>query len=308
MENNVYVIIVTYNATHWLGKCLNSIPQEYNVIIVDNGSSDKTCQFIEEQEREYILLKQNKNLGFGQANNIGISEALQLNADFVFLLNQDAYLEENTISNLLKIYFKNSNIGLLSPIHLTASKNKLDKGFSNYINNSNCPDLLIDAFNNALRDYYEVPFINAAGWLIPKKTLLKIGGFDPIFFHYGEDNNYCSRLLFHSLKIVFVPNSRMVHDREFRKISKMNIKDPAYLARYESNFKSKYSDVNTNMIYNKSHWNRALFIKLLSLDFTGIRAIFKLKKQEIQWFKECILSKHKNRTESFNYLNIKKND
>lgn len=62
-------------------------------------------------------------------------------------------------------------------------------------------------------DPFDVPFVNAAVWLLPRKTLQKVGGFDPIFFHYGEDKNYAQRLIYHGLKTIVVPEARAVHDR-----------------------------------------------------------------------------------------------
>ena len=83
--NRTYIIIVTYNGMKWLEACLSSC-RKYSVIVIDNNSSDNTVSFIEQKYPNTILLKQNKNLGFGAANNIGINYALQNNADYVFLL------------------------------------------------------------------------------------------------------------------------------------------------------------------------------------------------------------------------------
>jgi GT2 family glycosyltransferase len=65
---------------------------------------------------------------------------------------------------------------------------------------------------NTLKEVYASKYINAAGWLLPKNTLNTIGGFDPIFYHYEEDDDYLNRVLYHGLKVGFVPAARMVHD------------------------------------------------------------------------------------------------
>lgn len=83
----VFVVIVTYNGMRWLGKCLSSIPEKYEVIIVDNNSTDETVQFIQKYNREITLFQESTNLGFGQANNKGISYALNHSAESVYLLN-----------------------------------------------------------------------------------------------------------------------------------------------------------------------------------------------------------------------------
>ncbi|SFD02542.1 glycosyltransferase family 2 protein [Algibacter pectinivorans] len=211
---DTYIIIVSYNGIKWLEKCLNSCC-DYKVIVVDNASTDHTVAFIKKHFPRVILLEQQTNLGFGQANNLGISYALNEGADYVFLLNQDAYLKRDTIAELVNVHKTNSAFGVLSPIQLNGSGNKLDRNFSSYLKYDYNNFFHFDAINKNLSKIYEVPFVNAASWLIPKETLLKVGGFDPIFFHYGEDDNYCQRLRYHRLKVGIVPHVFVMHDREF---------------------------------------------------------------------------------------------
>lgn len=200
----------------WLSKCLDSC-QGYSVIIVDNGSSDGTLDYIENTRPDILLFKQNKNLGFGRANNLGIAEGLKRDADSVFLLNQDAYLHQGCISSLIKVQELRPDFGILSPIHLNGKGDKLDQQFSGYMGFENNVDFYSDfVLKKPLQEVYEVPFVNAAGWLLSRKILETIGGFDPIFFHYGEDENYCHRAKFHGFKIGVVPNAFLDHDRQDR--------------------------------------------------------------------------------------------
>ena len=219
MNDNLYIIIVTYNGMSWLKKCIESC-NNYSVIIIDNNSTDATVSFIETNYPKIKLFKQSRNLGFGQANNIGISYALSQGADYVFLLNQDAYLNKNTIEELISVHQRYKEYGILSPIHLNGNGLKLDRNFSHSLAYDNNSQFYFDAIKTSLKDIYEVPFVNAAAWLLPISTLEAIGGFDPIFFHYGEDDNYCQRIVFHNLKIGIVPETFVCHDREFRPKSK----------------------------------------------------------------------------------------
>jgi GT2 family glycosyltransferase len=211
----------------WIKHTLSSIRnlnEKYETIVVDNNSQDNTVQFIEKNFPEVLLVKENKNHGFGKANNIGIKKALVLGADYVFLLNQDAYLESNTIEELLKVFNTNEKIGVASPIHLNGNGSALDKLFSTYVapKLSNDPCLFMsDSYNLQLSKYYEVDFVNAAAWLLSRECIEKIGLFDPLFYHYGEDVNYCQRLKYFNYKLVIVPESRIYHDREDR-IVQMN--------------------------------------------------------------------------------------
>ena len=193
------VIIVTFNGLNWIEKCLKSVINssiKAKIVIVDNGSTDGTIELIKSKFTFIQLLEQQHNLGFGAANNIGISFALNQGAEYIFLLNQDAYLQQNTIEKLIEIHKNNNLYCVFSPIHLNGIGDNLDKKFAEYIKRNN--ELLYDALmQNFMQNIYSVPFVNAAGWLVPKSTFNTIGGFDPIFFHDGADDNFCHRLLFH---------------------------------------------------------------------------------------------------------------
>jgi len=139
----VRIIIVTYNAMPWLFKCLEST-KPFSVVVIDNNSTDETVRFIKENYPSITILAQKENLGFGQANNIGMSYALKHGADYVFLLNQDAYLENDTIEKLIEVHRKDENFGVLSPIHLNGKGDRLDQNFSNYLNYNANPDFYSD--------------------------------------------------------------------------------------------------------------------------------------------------------------------
>lgn len=261
-----YIIIVTYNGMQWLPKCLSSVGA-YPVIVVDNNSTDETVNYIKSNHPDINLLEQTQNLGFGAANNIGMSYALKNEADFVFLLNQDAYLQFETLTKLIDVYKENTEYGILSPIHLNGDGSKLDKNFSNYIKKNDT--IFYDALgHNFISSVYEIPFVNAAAWLIPRKTLETIGGFDPIFHHYAEDDNYCQRLLFHGFKIGLVPKCYIYHDRESRLINSKP-SNPYDLILKERQLKHRWAniniDINDELAERKRYLSKLivkLFIKL----------------------------------------------
>jgi len=96
---------------------------------------------------------------------------------------------------------------------LDGTEKKLDIFLDKYIaHNWEKTRLISDLYFQALKPYYEISFVNAAHWLIPRKTIETVGGFNPYFFHYGEDNEYVNRLHFHKKKIILVPGSKVVHD------------------------------------------------------------------------------------------------
>ena len=251
MKKKIAVVIVTFNGEIWLKKNLNSLLNSnypIDIIIVDNASTDKTISTIKEFST-VELIQSKENLGFGKANTIGIDFALKKGADAVFLLNQDTWIYENTISSLVEALLENPNLGIVSPLHYSSDEKTFDENFNTYFNR-----FKKEEDSDSIRI---VPFINAAAWLVSKDCFTKTGYFDPIFSHYGEDRNFCERVKYHGFKIGVVKNSAICHDR----IVKLN-PDKIEL-------QSKYLVLN-QMI----NCNNSLFISL----FLGLKSVFGLSK------------------------------
>jgi GT2 family glycosyltransferase len=217
--DKVLIIIVTYNGLqhNWIKNCLNSIKQSdyaVDVLVIDNNSSDETVNYIKREHNNVILVKSEGNLGFGKANNLGFEYAVKNEYDFVFLLNQDAYLKSDTVQRLIEISKDNVDFAIISPIQLNGEGSMVDDDFLEFLGPRRCNKFLSDGILNKFRNHlYECDFVMAAAWLLPISTLEKIGGFSPIFFHYGEDENYCQRVLCHKMKIGICPTSFVLHDR-----------------------------------------------------------------------------------------------
>lgn len=218
MEPKIYSVIATYNGERWIEKCLGSLIQSsapVQVVVVDNCSKDNTISIIKSNFPQVTLIINNKNMGFGYANNQGITKALLSGATHIFLLNQDASIKDNTVYLLMNILQAHPDYGILSPLHYNGDGTDLDYGFQCYISSEYPVDLLskIKSASNDLKDIYSVFFINAAAWMISRNCIEKTGLFHPVFFHYGEDVNYCNRVLFHGFKIGFTPRAAIFHDR-----------------------------------------------------------------------------------------------
>ncbi len=209
----IYAIIVTYNGRHWVDFCLGSLRKSSIPtipIIIDNNSTDNSVTYIQKEYPEVILFPQEKNLGFGQANNVGLRYALAHNADYVLLLNQDAAIASNAIELMLA---QSDGKSLLSPIHLNGDGTRLDHNFrQNTLLKSSL--VIDDIFTGNLKSYYQIGEVCAACWLLPIAIIKKVGGFNPLFLQYGEDNNYYQRLCYYSVPTILVPAARAYHDRQ----------------------------------------------------------------------------------------------
>lgn len=213
--DKVFVIIVTYNGMEWYKRCFSSLLAStipVSIIVVDNASNDGSAAFIKNEFPEILLIESQENLGFGKGNNLAFKYALDNGGDYVFLLNQDTWLvDTNVIEELIRIHKENPQFGILSPMHLRSDEKELWMLWEN--GNNDCSTRLVsDLYCHTMRDVYETNYVNAAAWLLPRKTIECVGGFDPLFQHYEEDDDYLNRTAFHGFKIGICPSVRIVHD------------------------------------------------------------------------------------------------
>lgn len=238
---------MTYNGSKWIEKCINSLLRSIypiNILVVDNCSTDDSVELLK-QFSEIHLIQSKENLGFGKANNIGIDYALNNKADYVFLLNQDTWVFDDTISNLVVMAQNNPSFGIVSPMHFSGDEKTLDKGFVTYYNRN--------VEENAGKNIAIVPFVNAAAWLVSSACLQKVGGFESLFGHYGEDRNYCDRVLYHQFQIVIAKNAKICHDR---KISSSFKKD---LIQSKYKMLSQVLDINNTLFASYANALQSVF-------------------------------------------------
>ena len=239
----VLVIIVSWSAKKWIRKCLNSVEGSSlpaDVLLIDNGSTDGTLTLVRKEFPAVRILEMEDNLGFGAANNRGLRIALDEGYPFAYLLNQDAWLEADTLERLVAAH--KPEWGILSPMQLDA-RGRRDKRFD-----KKCGKYIDPALSGYHSDslVVEVPFVMAAHWLLSRRAIETVGGFSPAFRQYGEDDNWIDRLHWHSLRCGVVPAARAVHDRAGRRPSREKRMELKCIATVV-----KVSDPNRNWTWMK---------------------------------------------------------
>ncbi|TRW25312.1 glycosyltransferase family 2 protein [Flavobacterium zepuense] len=205
MDKTVFVIIVTYNGARWIDKNITSLRHSsypVRIIVVDNNSTDNSVALLKNYP-EVDLIQSPDNLGFGKANNIGMKRALELGADYLFLLNQDAWVFTDTVKSLVQKMEARPQFGITSPMHYSGNDVDLDAAFATYNSRK----------TSEKDNVATVPFVNAAAWLVSRTCVEKTGYFEPLFGHYGEDRNYTDRVTYHKFLIGIDADSKIVHDR-----------------------------------------------------------------------------------------------
>lgn len=211
---NVFVIVVTYNGMKWLDRCFGSIAAStipLHTVVVDNGSEDGTVDALKERFPMVNVIETGENLGFGRANNIGMRHALDAGCDYVYLLNQDAWIDPDAIEKMVEIQREHPNYHVLSPVQMETDRVSMNSLFE---------ILYTGEWNHAKPaegeisspELYGVDFMMAAHWFMTRECLEVIGGFAPIFPHYGEDDNYAHRLKYHGLKMGVCTGVIGIHD------------------------------------------------------------------------------------------------
>ncbi|QDW19516.1 glycosyltransferase family 2 protein [Flavobacterium sp. KBS0721] len=219
MKPTISIIIVNYNGLKYLGSCINSLFTHlsnltYEIIVVDNDSKDDSVSFIKKNFADVIVIESNKNLGFGKANNLGVSYA---KGETILLLNNDTILL-NDIKPALEVLYSEKNYGIVS-INMLNSDNKYIPAVGRFPSpftllkisflNDKRKEFEEGEFN--LKENYIVDWVTGAFMLITKKDYLDLHGFDSGFFMYVEDVDFCKRMNNAGKKCVFVPSLNYIH-------------------------------------------------------------------------------------------------
>lgn len=231
----VLAIIVSYHFIPWVDKCLPSLlasTYPVDVIVLDNGSNDQSVEHVRKNYPGVTVVDNHANLGFGKANNIGIHYAMAHGYDAVLLINQDAWLEPDALEKLVEVLDSHPDYGIVSPVHKNGKGDKVERGFADYTGLKDLQHLPHDIV-------VEVPFINAAIWLVRVEALRKTGLFAPLFYHYGEDKDLANRMAYHHYKTGYVPAAAGCHDREFREMGREKFFWTEYVFHL-----SEYANVN----------------------------------------------------------------
>ncbi|HML05040.1 MAG TPA: glycosyltransferase family 2 protein [Methanobacterium sp.] len=208
----VDVIIPNYNGKKFFKACFNSLKTQENVskvIIVDNASSDGSVNYIEKEYPEFILIKNNENLGFAAAVNQGINYS---SAPYVFLLNNDTELENNCIFNALKCIKANDNIFAVSSKMIQYNdRTKIDDAGDEYT----ILGWTKKVGDGKSRDLYNGPreiFSACSGSALYRKSVFEeIGYFDENFFAYMEDVDISYRAKIKGYKCLYCPEAVVYH-------------------------------------------------------------------------------------------------
>ncbi|RLC67382.1 MAG: glycosyltransferase family 2 protein [Chloroflexi bacterium] len=199
-QPRVAVIVLNWNRREDTLECLRSLERltypNYGVIVVDNGSTDGSVEAVQEAFPSLQLLTNAENLGFAGGNNVGIRYALDGEADYVFLLNNDTVVDAALLDELVAAAEADPQIGLVGPkIYYYDQPDRLWYAGAREQWLRRIPATVgLDELDQGQYDQVrETAFVYGTAMLIRRQALEGIGLFDERFFAYHEDADFCMR-------------------------------------------------------------------------------------------------------------------
>jgi len=262
----VTVIILVYNSLKWLEPCLASVLStdypNYEVLVVDNKSVDGSVKYIENNFRSVKVIKNKKNYGFAEGNNIGIRHALKNGADYVVLLNPDTKVDSMWLMNMVGLGESNPKIAVIGGCQYDYEGDKLDLDFVGFTGkNQELNNDLV--FKKPLKDFYLVTGILGACFCVKKEVFLSIGLLDPFYFMYHEESDFCRRAKMKGFGVALATKAVFFHQRHWLDKKDMSSKIKYLICRNYLIFILK--DPENEVVYNL----KSAFI------WTNLRDIFR---------------------------------
>lgn len=267
---DVFAIILNWNKAELTIDCLRSLiktrTQNVNLhpVVIDNGSIDNSVEVLKKFSRslqgvDIKLVINDKNLGFAGGNNVGIKYALEQEADYVLVLNNDTIVDKNLLIHLLKP-FKNKRVGVVVPkiyfaegyeFHKNRYRQKdLGKviwyagGNIDWENafgvNRGVDEVDMGQFNKSVA----VNFATGACMMIRADLFKKVGYFDEKYYMYFEDVDLSQKIIEAGFRILYNPNAKIWHKVAQSSAIGSNLND-YYISRNRLYFGLKYAPFRT---------------------------------------------------------------
>ncbi len=275
------VIILNYNVRYFLVQCILSVQNalegiDSEIIVVDNASSDDSCEMMKDKFPNIKLIENATNLGFPKGNNIGVAQA---KGEYICILNPDTVVAEDTFVKILNSKFQipNSQLGIIGCKLIDGTGNFLPESkrgvptpwvaftkifglykISNYFgkyyaqhlseNQSGKVDILVGAFMMMKRELY-----------------LKVGGFDENCFMYSDDIDLSYLVLKTGKSNYYFHETSAIHYK-----GESTVRDGTYMKRFREAMQFFY----------KKHFKKSWFFDVMMLFGTFVFSFFKKIQQK----------------------------
>jgi GT2 family glycosyltransferase len=216
---HVAVVVLSYNGRVDTLDCLASVARirwsALTPILVDNGSRDGTAEAVASRYPAVCVLRQERNLGFAEGNNIGVRRALELGADYVFLLNNDTTIAPDTIRRCVDAASSRPDAGAVCPLIYFAEPSTLvwyaGASFNPYSAHSGRMLGYREVDHGQFGATRETDRAAGAAVLLPSRVLQEVGLLDQALFFLYEDVDWSLRARRAGHRIYVVPEAKVWH-------------------------------------------------------------------------------------------------
>ena len=211
-SRRVVIVLVNFNAWEKTLNCVASLGRlrhPYELCIVDNGSIDGSAEYLQEQVKEAVILRTRSNLGFAGGCNVGIRHAMERQADYVWLLNNDAVVDPNCLTAMVEAAEADSTIGAVGSGIFSLSDHQTVQVWGG----GRVRTILGKAHQHQRRPRQDqLHYISGASMLCRVEALKEVGGLDSQFFLYWEDTDLCVRLRRAGWRLALASDARILHE------------------------------------------------------------------------------------------------
>ena len=272
MQDRVAIVVLNWNGWKDTQMCLSSLRQlnyqNYEVIVVDNGSSDDSVARIGSEFSEATIVKTGKNRGFAGGCNLGIAHALSDNADFVWLLNNDTIVDPEALQCLVNRAKADGRIAAVgSAIYFMEEPHRLQAWGGGRVN------FWLGRSRHFLAAVPDdgVDFITGASMLISRVSLESVGLLDEQFFMYWEDADFCFRLRKANWKLAVAGDSKVWH-KESASVGKNSVSLDKYFNASAAQFFLRHAAIPFVPLWTGAGLRLAK--RALNGDWQRIRAVW----------------------------------
>lgn len=273
----ICAVVVNWNGGELVQQCVASLTQHVGppleIIVVDNHSGDGSAAALRCRFPFITLIENETNEGFAQGANIGIGRALAQGAEFVYLLNNDLTVEPTAPMEMITVMQQDARIGIAGakvvrqddPTRLYCVWEEIRY---NHVLTRSVGEWEIDRGQyDSIRD---VDCVCGAAMMVRRDVFEQVGLFDPLYFAYHEQVDFCHRARQRGRRIVFVPRAVVRHYGEHSLRSRDALFLKTYLLRRNS------------VLFMKKHgdwWTWCRFLGWVALSLSGMCVVDLLRNR-----------------------------
>jgi len=214
-------VVIAYNQREQTLACLHALSgvpyPGWTVLLVDNGSTDGTAEAIAHSFPQVHVLRLDKNYGYAEGTNVGMSAALAEGADYVFLLNNDIWITPDAPGALVATAEADPTIAVVGPKVYYADEPRRIQSAGGIMNWRRMHGRLIGEGEVDQGQYdrpRDVDFVVGCAMLIRAQAWYAVGEFDPAFFLYYEDVDWCLRACRAGFRVLYFPGATVWHTNQ----------------------------------------------------------------------------------------------